>query len=93
MSTSITIRIPDALKRKMDRVKDVNWSEVVRRAITDRLKIEEKLKTKNWDLVARAFKKSDGIRESLEKACGKTDYDSAETIRSWRDARLWKEQS
>lgn len=93
MSTSITIRIPEDLKRKMDRIKDVNWSEVVRRAIADRLKMEEKLKTKNWNLAARASKKSDDIRESLERVCGKTDYDSAETIRSWRDARLWKEQS
>jgi flavin-binding protein dodecin len=93
LSTSITIRIPEALKRKMDRVKAVNWSEVVRRAIADRLKVEEKLKTKNWSLIVKASKKSDDIRESLERACGKTDYDSAETIRSWRDARLWKEQS
>jgi Arc/MetJ-type ribon-helix-helix transcriptional regulator len=85
MSTSITIRIPGELKKRMDRVKDVNWSEVVRRAITDRLKIEEKLKTKDWDLVARAVKRSDDIRESLERVTGKTDYDSAETIRSWRD--------
>mgnify|MGYP006268835811 CR=1 FL=1 len=93
MSTSITIRIPEDLKRKMNRIKKVNWSEVVRRAIADRLKMEEKLKTKNWELVARASKKSDEIRESLEMICGKSDYDSSETIRGWRDARLWSEQS
>lgn len=93
MLISITIRIPEDLKRKMDGVKKVNWSEVVRRAIVDRLKMGEKLKTKNWEFVARASKKSDDIRESFERLCGKSDYDSAETIRSWRDARLWKEQS
>jgi metal-responsive CopG/Arc/MetJ family transcriptional regulator len=93
MSTSITIRISEDLKRKMDKVKKVNWSEVVRRAIVDRLKMEEKLRTKNWELVGRASKKSDDIRESLERICGKSDYDSAETIRGWRDARLWREQS
>jgi len=87
----MTIRIPEHLKRKMERAKNINWSEVVRRAITDRLKVEEKLKGKNWDLVARASRKSDELRESLEKRRGKSDYDSAETIRRWRDVRLWKE--
>jgi Arc/MetJ-type ribon-helix-helix transcriptional regulator len=92
MSTSITFRIPEDLKKKMDQVKSVNWSEVVRRAITERLRIEEKLGTKNWGLIGRACRKQDDVRDGLEKVCGKTDYDSAETIRNRRDARLWKEQ-
>lgn len=91
MSTSITIRIPEELRKKMGRARNINWSEVVRRAITDRLKVEEKLKGKNWDLVIGASRKSDELRQSLEKKRGKSDYDSAETIRRWRDGRLWKE--
>ena len=92
MSTTITINIPEDLKRKMDKIKSVNWNDVITRAITDRLAIEEKLGTKNWGLIGRACRKQDDIRDCLEKVHGKTDYDSAETIRKRRDAQLWKEQ-
>ena len=39
----ITIRIPRELKEKIKRYSHVNWSEVVRRAIMRRIRIEERL--------------------------------------------------
>ena len=65
---TITIRIADDLRKRMRRIRGVNWSEVVRRAIMDRVTVEE-------------------------RSMGKSGYDSSETIRRWRDARLWRERS
>ncbi len=87
MSTTITIRIPEDLKKRMSRIKGVNWSEVVRRAILDKVKVEEKLRDKNWNLVTEAVQQADKLRMSLETRHGKCDYDSAETIRYWRNRR------
>lgn len=87
---TITVRIPEGLRRRMDRIKGVNWSEVVRRAILERVMLEEKAEGKDWDAVRRAAKEADELRTKLEAKHGKCDYDSAETIRCWRDARAWK---
>ena len=38
VSTKITVRIPLELKRRMEKYPDVNWSEVVRRAIVEKLR-------------------------------------------------------
>ncbi len=81
MSTTITIRIPEDLKKRMSRIKGVNWSEVVRRAILDKIMVEEKLRDKNWNLVEEAVKRADELRMRIEARHGKCDYDSAETIR------------
>ncbi len=37
----ITVRVDEELKKRMNRFKNVNWSEVVRKAILDVLKREE----------------------------------------------------
>jgi len=37
----ITVRIPEELKKRMDRIRGINWSEVIRRAILERVSIEE----------------------------------------------------
>jgi len=41
MSAKLTVRIPRELKERMDRFKDINWSEVVRKAVEERLREEE----------------------------------------------------
>ena len=38
MSAKITVRIPLELKRRMERFSDVNWSDVVRKAIEGKLR-------------------------------------------------------
>jgi hypothetical protein len=87
----ITVRISESLRRRMKRLKNVNWSEVVREAILERVIAEEKLRDKDWNLIKRAVREMDELRESIEAKYGKCDYDSAETIRKWRDIRAWRE--
>ncbi|MCD6444120.1 hypothetical protein J7L70_03840 [Candidatus Bathyarchaeota archaeon] len=41
---TITVRIPEDLKKRMRRIKGVNWSEVVRKAILERVMVEERLR-------------------------------------------------
>ena len=89
---TVTIRIPEDLRRRMSQVKGVNWSDVVRRAILGRLVIEERLRGKDWGAVRKAASEADELRMKLEARYGKCDYDSAETIRRWRDSRTWRER-
>ena len=86
----ITVRIPEDLRKRMKRLKNVNWSEVVREAILERILVEEKLVGKDWSLVRKAAEEMDELRKMIEARDGKCDYDSAETIRNWRDIRSWK---
>ncbi|MBO3754072.1 MAG: hypothetical protein FGF53_04245 [Candidatus Brockarchaeota archaeon] len=86
----ITVRVPRSLKRRMSRFKNVNWSEVIREAILERIAVEEKLGDKDWELVRKAAKETDRLREAVEARDGKCDYDSTETIRNWREIRIWR---
>ena len=54
MSVKFTVRIPRELKERMDRLSHVNWSEVVRRAIEERVREEEiKLALRIMDEISR----------------------------------------
>jgi hypothetical protein len=44
MSAVVSVRVPERLRREMDRLKDVDWSALLRSAIEERLK-RERLKT------------------------------------------------
>jgi len=73
MSVKITVRIPRELKERMDRFKDVNWSDVIRRAIEEKAREEEvKWALKVMDEISRKAK--------IEKPL-------AEVIREYRDRR------
>jgi len=89
--TTITVRIPEDLKRRMNRLKGVNWSDVVREALLETIIIQEKMRERDWDLVKKAAREADELRIRLEARHGRCNYDSAETIRYWRDIRAWKE--
>ena len=72
MST-ITVRIDPEVKKRMRRYSHVNWSEVVRRAILEKLREEEKR-----DLAEALL-----INEELRRKAPE-EWDSAEVIRAWR---------
>ena len=38
---NVTLSVPEALKKEMERHREINWSEVARRAFEDRLRREE----------------------------------------------------
>ncbi len=71
--TSITVRISEELKRKMSRLGDVNWSEVIRRAI------EEEIRKARMQEASRRI---DALREKSNIA-----WDSTKVIREWREKR------
>ncbi len=81
----ITVRVDEKLKRRMDLLADINWSEFIRRAIERRLDMEDSIqRSLSIDLsrldVAMAVQ--DRIRERTSGA-----WSGAEEIRRWRDSR------
>ena len=53
----ITIRIPRELKEKMKKYREINWSEVVRRALEERIRIQERIEaTRRMDKIRRKVK-------------------------------------
>jgi len=73
MSVKITVRIPRELKERMDRFRNVNWSDVIRRAIEEKVREEE---------VEWALKVMDEISRKA-----KPEKPLAEVIREYRDRR------
>jgi len=84
---TITVRIPEELKKRMSLLSDVNWSEVVREALNERIEFElRRRKTRELEKVREASAVAGRIYETLLSTYGKIPYDSAELIRRWRDA-------
>ena len=75
MST-ITVRIDPEIKKRMKKYSYINWSEVVRRAIIEKLMEEEK---KN---IAEALLINEKLRRKAPEG-----WDSAEVIKLWRRKR------
>ena len=75
MST-ISVRIDSKLKKLMESHKHINWSEIIRQAISRTLQNEQK---KN---VARAVLINEKIRKKPSE-----HYDSTAIIRKFRDER------
>jgi len=71
----------------MQKLSDVNWSAVVRDAIEERIRLEELKATRDWERVRRAAKLTDSIYEQMRRKYGHIEYNSAETIRYWREKR------
>ncbi len=70
---SITVRISEELKRKMSRLGDVNWSEVIRRAIDEEIRKAR---------MQEASRRIDALREKSN-----IEWDSTKVIREWREKR------
>nr|MDO8075885.1 CopG family transcriptional regulator [Candidatus Freyarchaeota archaeon] len=69
-----TVRIPRELKERMEALRDVNWSEVARKAFEEKIKSEE---------MKRAAKMAEEIRKSSKV----TEWSGVEEIRKWREER------
>jgi len=83
----VTIRVPDRLKREMRKVKSVNWSALLRDAIQARIELERRATARDWERVREAGVRADAIYREIASKYGYIDFDSAETIRYWREAR------
>jgi len=73
MSVKITVRVSRELKERMDRFRYVNWSDVVRRAVEEKVREEE---------VKWALRVMDEISRKA-----KPEKPLAEVIREFRDRR------
>ena len=73
---NISVRVDEKMKKEMERLNQVNWSEVIRAAIKERLNQE---KQKN---LAKAVLINEKIRKTAPKG-----YDSTKVIREWRDRK------
>jgi hypothetical protein len=71
----------------MRHLKDVNWSAFLRDAIEHRIKLEETIAERDWQKIHEADKLTEEIFNEMHKRHGHVEYDSTETIRSWREKR------
>jgi hypothetical protein len=83
----ITVRVPDRLRRQMKRLRHINWSGVARRALEERVALEMSRESKDRAQIAEASRHIDEIFNGIHSKYGKVRYDSATTVRLWRDAR------
>ncbi len=81
MSVVVSFRIDRELKRKMDQLKHINWSEVVRRAIAETIRREEeRRRSKDLTKVRKAALRSEIISREVK------GWSSVEEIRKWRES-------
>jgi hypothetical protein len=83
----ITVRVPDRLKREMRKVRSVNWSALLRDAIEARIELERRSTGRDWERVRQAGARADAICREMASKYGLIDFNSAETIRYWREVR------
>jgi predicted transcriptional regulator len=77
---TVSIRIPDDLKERMDEHEDVNWSAVLRERL--RQEVDERESEK----VAHAVATSERLSAEIDEE-EVADTNTAETIREWRKRR------
>lgn len=79
----VSVRVDERTKAIMESFSDINWSEVVRERIQERLRIEERLR-RGIDR-RRAIKAAAGMDAIREKMSGR--WNGAREVRKWRDLR------
>lgn len=83
---SVSLRVPDEVKKRMERHDEINWSAVIRAHIEDELD----------DLESRSIGHAVATSERLSQAIDPEDVgdrNTAEIIREWRDQRDGKSSS
>jgi hypothetical protein len=80
----MSVRVDPDTKRKMEELDDINWAEVIRRTLRERLELEEDLrKPLDRRRALRGAQGMDTIRQSLRSVA----FDSAREVRKWRESR------
>ena len=79
----VSAKIDDETRRRMKRLQDVNWSEVMREAIIKKIEEEERRQALvDRERLRRAAAETDALRTPATPG-----WDSTEEIRKWREAR------
>ena len=81
----LTIRLPDRLKKQMGRLKEINWSEVVRNAIEERI-VEMSRRRRDTRVALEAARKQDEIAQVLASRYA-GPWSGVRVIRQWRKHR------
>ncbi len=79
------VRISDDLKRRMEGLSHLNWSEIVRKAVEGRV-LEEQGRRKERARILEAIRTQDRIAETLARRY-KGPWKGTGVIRYWRDHR------
>jgi hypothetical protein len=82
----LTIRLPDRLKKQMRRFREVNWSEVTRKAIEARIIIEASRKRREKRVMVEAARRQDELAKILTSRYS-GPWSGVEVIRYWRKNR------
>lgn len=77
---TVSVRVPDDLKERMEEHETVNWSAVIREHIREEL--EERVDRS----LATAVAKSERLSATIDRD-EVADQNTAEVIREWRDRR------
>jgi len=83
MPKTVSVKVDEETKSKMELFSDVNWAEVIRSAIKRRLEIEEDIRKPINK--ARALRASKHMLKIKSKTSGK--WSGTEEIRKWREYR------
>ena len=78
----VTVRVAEADKRKMDELKEINWSEVIRKAIEAKIREEEAWHRVDSSKLRKAAAATDELRRKVE------GWDSLSEIRKWRRSHV-----
>lgn len=78
--TTVSLRVPDDLKEKMDEHGEINWSAVIRANIEEEI---ERLESRS---IGHAVATSERLSNEIDEEEVK-DKNTAETIRKWRNNR------
>jgi len=83
----LTIRVPESLKKKMKRIRGVNWSDFIRGSIEEKVREElDKRREKDRIAILEAIHEQDKIAAMLgEKPA--PEWRGVEVIRYWRKRR------
>lgn len=78
----ISVRLDEETRRKMKRLAYLNWSEIIRQAIAQKIKEEENKKRR---LDPRMLKNAAEITDRIRRPS--PGWSSTEEIRKWRESR------
>lgn len=77
---TVSLRVPDELKKRMDEHGEINWSAVIRANLEEEI---ERLESRS---IGHAVATSERLSHEIDEE-HVTDQNTAETIREWRNKR------
>jgi hypothetical protein len=77
---TVSLRVPDDVKEKMDEHGEINWSAVIRS------QLEEEIARLESRSIGHAVATSERLSNGIDEA-DVADENTAEVIREWRDER------